>query len=37
VLPPTCDNPALLIRAAGANGAPGPWFAAGIPDLDDHD
>ena len=37
VLPPTCDNPVLLIRAAGANGAPGPWFAAGIPDIDDHD
>jgi hypothetical protein len=33
VLPPTCDNPVLLIRAVGANGAPGAWFAAGIPDL----
>ena len=37
VLPPTCDNPALLIRSVGANGAPGAWFAAGIPDVDDHD
>jgi hypothetical protein len=37
VLPPTCDNPVLLIRSVGANGAPGAWFAAGIPDLDDHD
>jgi hypothetical protein len=33
VLPPTCDNPALLIRPAAANGAPGgAWFAAGILD-----
>jgi hypothetical protein len=30
VLPPACDNPALLIRAVGANGAPGAWLAAGI-------
>jgi hypothetical protein len=30
VLPATCDNPALLIRAVGAGGAPGAWFAAGI-------
>ncbi|HET7525559.1 MAG TPA: hypothetical protein VFK10_06410 [Burkholderiaceae bacterium] len=37
VLPTTCDNPALLIRAVGANGAFGPWFAAGIPDVDDND
>lgn len=35
VLPPTCDNPALLIRAAGANGAPGAWLAAGIPSDND--
>jgi hypothetical protein len=36
VLPPTCDNPALLIRTVGANGAPGTWLAAGIPgDADD--
>ena len=34
VLPPTCDNPALLIRAVGANGAPGAWLAAGI--VDEH-
>jgi hypothetical protein len=34
VLPPTCDNPALLIRAF-ANNAPGAWFAAGIPSDDD--
>jgi len=37
VLPPVCDNPVLLIRSVGANGAPGAWFAAGIPDLDDND
>ncbi len=37
VLPPTCDSPALLIRNVGANGAPGAWFAAGIPDVDDND
>jgi hypothetical protein len=37
VLPPTCDNPALLIRSVGATGALGAWFAAGIPDLDDDD
>jgi len=37
VLPATCDNPALLIRLVGANGAFGPWFAAGIPDVDDND
>lgn len=30
VLPPTCDNPQLLIRAANATtGVPGAWFAAG--------
>jgi hypothetical protein len=33
-MPPTdCASPVLLIRSA--NG--GAWFAAGIPDLDDHD
>jgi hypothetical protein len=33
-IPPTdCASPVLLIRSA--NG--GNWFAAGIPDLDDHD
>ena len=37
VLPPTCDNPVLLIRSVGATGALGAWFAAGIPDLDDED
>ena len=37
VLPPTCDNPVLLIRSVGATGAPGAWFAAGIPVLDDND
>jgi hypothetical protein len=37
VLPPTCDNPVLLIRSVGATGAPGAWFAAGIPDVDDND
>lgn len=36
VLPPACDNPALLIRTVGVNGAPGTWLAAGIPsDGDD--
>ena len=37
VLPPTCDSPVLLIRSVGANGAPGAWFAAGIPEVDDND
>jgi hypothetical protein len=33
-MPPTdCASPVLLIRTAGS----GNWFAAGIPDLDDHD
>ena len=36
VLPPACENPVLLIRTVGANGAPGTWLAAGIPD-DSHD
>lgn len=35
VLPATCENPALLIRAVGANGAPGAWLAAGIPNSHD--
>lgn len=35
VLPATCDNPALLVRAVGANGAPGTWLAAGIVDEQD--
>jgi hypothetical protein len=37
VLPNPCNNPALLIRSANATtGAPGGWFAAGIPgDSDD--
>lgn len=37
VLPASCDNPALLVRAVGANGAPGAWLAAGIPDVDGRD
>jgi hypothetical protein len=36
VLPASCDNPQLLIRAANpTTGAVGGWFAAGILDLDD--
>jgi hypothetical protein len=35
VLPESCDNPALLIRAVGANGGPGAWLAAGIVDARD--
>ena len=37
VMPATCDNPVLLIRAVNATtGAAGGWFAAGIPgDSDD--
>ena len=37
VLPPTCDNPALLIRTVGANGVAGAWLAAGIPDEREDD
>jgi hypothetical protein len=37
VLPATCDNPALLVRAVGASGTPGAWLAAGIPDTDRRD
>jgi hypothetical protein len=35
-LPPSCENPQLLIRAFGAAG-PGGWFAAGILESDDED
>jgi hypothetical protein len=36
VLPATCENALLLIRAfSPTTGLPGGWFAAGIPDLDD--
>jgi hypothetical protein len=36
VLPATCENPQLLIRAANpTTGAAGGWFAAGILDSDD--
>jgi len=35
VLPASCDNPALLVRAVGTNGAPGTWLAAGIVDEQD--
>jgi hypothetical protein len=31
--PADCEGPVLLIRTAGS----GNWFAAGIPDLNDHD
>jgi len=35
VLPQSCDNPALLIRAGNlATNQPGGWFAAGIPRHD---
>jgi hypothetical protein len=38
VLPPTCENPQLLIRAFNpATGAAGAWFAAGIPTHGDDD
>jgi hypothetical protein len=38
VLPPTCDNPVLLIRSANpTTGVLGNWFAAGIPDSGDDD
>ena len=39
VLPPTCDNPVLLVRSANpTTGVLGNWFAAGIPTAgDDHD
>ena len=36
VMPASCDNPVLLIRAANpATGAAGAWFAAGIANGDD--
>jgi hypothetical protein len=31
VMPPTCENPVLLIRSFNAATGPGNWFAAGIP------
>ncbi|MBX3603671.1 MAG: hypothetical protein KF788_00290 [Piscinibacter sp.] len=35
VLPDSCDNPVLLVRAANATtGVLGGWFAAGIPDVE---
>ena len=37
-LPDTCETPVLLIRSINLNtGVLGAWFAAGIPNLDDHD
>ena len=37
-LPSTCETPVLLIRSINlTTGVLGAWFAAGIPDLDDHD
>lgn len=36
-LPTTCETPVLLIRSINTTGVLGSWFAAGIPDLDDHD
>ena len=36
VMPPSCDNPVLLVRSANAStGAAGGWFAAGIPGASD--
>lgn len=36
VLPVPCSNPLLMIRSANpTTGAPGGWFAVGIPDSDD--
>jgi hypothetical protein len=38
VMPPTCDNPVLLIRAFNTTtGVAGGWFAAGIPGNSDDD
>lgn len=38
VMPPTCDNPALLIRSVNTTtGLAGNWFAAGIPASGDDD
>jgi len=37
-LPPTCETPVLLIRSINlTSGVLGAWFAAGIPNLNDHD
>ena len=37
-LPGICETPVLLIRSINlTTGVLGSWFAAGIPDLDDHD
>ena len=37
-LPDTCETPVLLIRSINlTTGVLGVWFAAGIPNLDDHD
>jgi hypothetical protein len=37
-LPSVCETPVLLIRSINlTTGVLGSWFAAGIPDLDDHD
>jgi hypothetical protein len=36
-LPSTCETPALLIRSINlTTGVLGAWFAAGVPDLDNH-
>jgi len=36
VMPPTCDNPVLLVRAYNpTTNTAGAWFAAGIPNRDD--
>lgn len=38
VMPPTCDNPVLLIRSFNTTtGALGNWFAAGVPGSGDDD
>ena len=37
-LPSTCEAPVLLIRSINlTTGVLGAWFAAGVPDLDNHD
>ena len=37
-LPDICETPVLLIRSINlTTGVLGAWFAAGIPNLDDHD
>jgi hypothetical protein len=36
-LPTTCETPVLLIRSINLmTGVLGAWFAAGVPDLDNH-